>query len=125
MQPLPAPSMIDPKKGIARLKEVLCLRDERDLIVIVGWALAALASRSPFTVLVFLGEPGSTKTSAAFVARSLVDPNAAPLRAKPKDLHEVFVSAVHSRVVAYNNLSHVPDWLSDGICVVSECARKK
>jgi hypothetical protein len=120
MQPLPAPSMIDPKKGIARLKEVLCLRDERDLIVIVGWVLAALAGRSPFTVLVFLGEPGSTKTSAAFVARSLVDPNAAPLRAKPKDLHEVFVSAVHSRVVAYNNLSHVPDWLSDAICVVSE-----
>jgi hypothetical protein len=29
MQPLPAPSTIDPKKGIARLKEVLCLRDER------------------------------------------------------------------------------------------------
>ena len=120
MQPLPAPSMIDPKKGIARLKEVLCLRDERDLIVIVAWELAALAGRPPFTVLVFLGEPGSTKTSAAFVARSLVDPNAAPLRAKPKDLHEVFVAAVHSRVVAYNNLSHVPDWLSDGICVVSE-----
>ena len=120
MQPLPAPSMIDPKKGIARLKEVLCLRDERDLVVIVAWELAALAGRPPFTVLVFLGEPGSTKTSAAFVARSLVDPNAAPLRAKPKDLHEVFVAAVHSRVVAYNNLSHVPDWLSDGICVVSE-----
>ena len=120
MQPLPAPSMIDPKKGIARLKEVLCLRDERDLVVIVAWELAALAGRPPFTVLVFLGEPGSTKTSAAFVARSLVDPNAAPLRAKPKDPHEVFVAAVHSRVVAYNNLSHVPDWLSDGICIVSE-----
>src|ERR1700722_7327288 len=120
MQPLPAPSMIDPKKGIARLKEVLCLRDERDLVVIVAWELAALAGRPPFTVLVFLGEPGSTKTSAAFVARSLVDPNAAPLRAKPKDPHEVFVAAVHSRVVAYNNLSHMPDWLSDGICVVTE-----
>jgi hypothetical protein len=120
MQPLPEPSVIDPKKGIARLKEVLCLRDERDLIVIVAWELAALAGRPPFTVLVFLGEPGSTKTSAAFAARSLVDPNAAPLRSKPKDLHEVFVAAVHSRVVAYNNLSHVPDWLSDGICVVSE-----
>ena len=104
MQPLPAPSMINPKKGIARLKEVLCLRDERDLVVIVAWELAALAGRPPFTVLVFLGEPGSTKTSAAFVARSLVDPNAAPLRAKPKDPHEIFVAAVHSRVVAYNNL---------------------
>jgi hypothetical protein len=120
MQALPAPSIIDPKRGIARLKEVLCLPDERDLIVIVAWELAALACRPPFTVLVFLSEPGSTKTSAAFVARSLIDPNAAPLRAKPKDLHEIFVAAVHSRVVAYNNLSHVPDWLSDAICVVSE-----
>jgi hypothetical protein len=50
----------------------------------------------------------------------LIDPNAGPLRAKPKDLHEVFVAAVHSRIVAYNNLSHMPDWLSDGICVVTE-----
>src|ERR1700722_1357126 len=39
MQPLPAPSIIDPKKGIARLKEVLCLRDERDFVVIVAWEL--------------------------------------------------------------------------------------
>jgi Toprim domain len=120
MQPLPTPSLIDPKQGIARLKEVLCLRDERDLLVIVAWELAALASRPPFTVLVFVGEPGSTKSSAAFAARSLIDPNAGPLRAKPKDLHEVFVAAVHSRFVAYNNLSHMPDWLSDGICVVTE-----
>ena len=30
------------------------------------------------------------------------------------------MAAVHSRIVAYNNLSHMPDWLSDGICVVTE-----
>ena len=61
MLPLPTPSMIDPKKGIARLKEVLCLRDERDLVVIVAWALAALAGRSPFTVLVFLASRAPRK----------------------------------------------------------------
>jgi putative DNA primase/helicase len=120
MLPLPTPSTVAPKHGIERLTEVLRLRDERDLVVVTAWALAALANRSPFTVIVFLGEPGSTKTSAAFVVRSLVDPNVSPLRARPKDLHEVFVAAAHSRVVAYNNLSHLPDWLSDGICVVSE-----
>jgi putative DNA primase/helicase len=120
MLPLPMPSTIDPKKGVARLKEVLRLRDERDLVLIIAWALAALAGRSPYTVLVFAGEPGATKTSAAFVVRSLVDPNIAPLRSKPKDVHEVFVAASHSLVVGYNNLSHVPDWLSDAICVVSE-----
>ena len=120
MLPLPMPSSIDPKKGVARLKEVLRLRDEGDLVMVVAWALAALAGRSPYTVLVFIGEPGSTKTSSAFAVRSLVDPNASPLRSKPKDVHEVYVAASHSLVVAYNNLSHLPDWLSDAICTVSE-----
>ena len=120
MLPLPMPSAVVPKEGIKRLNEVLRLKDEGDLVLIVHWALAALASRSPFTVLCFAGEPGATKTSAAFVVRSMVDPNVAPMRSRPKDVHEVFVAAAHSLVVGYNNLSHVPDWLSDAICVISE-----
>jgi hypothetical protein len=120
MLPLPLPSPIDPKKGVERLKEVLRLRDEGDHVMVVAWALAALAGRSPYTVLVFIGEPGSTKTSSAFAVRSLIDPNASPLRSKPRDVHEVYVAAAHSLVVAYNNLSHLPDWLSDAICTVSE-----
>jgi hypothetical protein len=71
-------------------------------------------------VLSFLGEPGATKTSAAYAVRSIIDPNASPLRTKPKDPHDVFVAATHSLVVGYNNLSGLPDWLSDTICVVSE-----
>jgi hypothetical protein len=51
---------------------------------------------------------------------SIIDPNASPLRAKPKDPHDVFVAATHSLIVGYNNLSNLPDWLSDTICVVSE-----
>jgi hypothetical protein len=117
MLPLPAPSTVDPRKGIARLEEVLRLRDKRDFVVIVPWLLAALAGRSPYAVL---GEPGATKTSAAYAIRSIVDPNASPLRTRPKEPHEVFVAATHSLIVGYNNLSAMPDWLSDTICVVSE-----
>ena len=120
MLALPSPSKIDPKKGIERLREVLRLRDKRDFVVIVAWLLAALAGRSPYAVLVFLGEPGATKTSAAYAVRSIIDPNSSPLRAKPKDPHDVFVAATHSLIVGYNNLSSLPDWLSDTICVVSE-----
>jgi hypothetical protein len=120
MQELPAPLHIDPKKGIERLREVLRLRDKRDFVVIVAWLLAALAGRPPYAVLSFLGEPGATKTSAAYAVRSIIDPNASPLRTKPKDPHDVFVAATHSLVVGYNNLSSLPDWLSDTICVVSE-----
>jgi hypothetical protein len=120
MLPLPTPSTVDPRKWIARLREVLSLRDGRDSVVIVAWLLAALAGRSPYAVIVFLGEQGATKTSAAYAVRSTIDPNASPLRAKPKDPHDVFVAAAHSLVVGYNNLSSLPDWLSDTLCVVSE-----
>jgi hypothetical protein len=120
MLALPSPSKIDPKKGIQRLHEVLRLRDKRDFVVIAAWLLAALAGRSPYSVLSFLGEPGATKTSAAYAVRSIIDPNASPLRTKPRDPHDVFVAATHSLVVGYNNLSGLPDWLSDTICVVSE-----
>ena len=120
MLALPSPSTIDPKKGIERLREVLRLRDKRDFVVILAWLLAALAGRSPYAVLAFLGEPGSAKTSAAYAVRSIIDPNASPLRTKPKDPHDVFVAATHSLIVGYNNLSSLPDWLSDTMCVVSE-----
>src|SRR5262249_54555964 len=72
MLALPAPSTIDPRKGIERLREVLRLRDKRDSVVIVAWLLAALAGRSPYSVIIFLGEPGATKTSAAYAVRSII-----------------------------------------------------
>jgi hypothetical protein len=120
MLPLPTPSKIEPKEGIERLSEVLRLRDPRDFVVIAAWLLAALAGRAPYAIIIFLGEPGATKTSAAYAVRSIIDPNASPLRAKPKEPHDVFVAATHSLIVGYNNLSTMPDWLSDTICVVSE-----
>jgi hypothetical protein len=39
---------------------------------------------------------------------------------RPKEPHEVFVAATHSLITGYNNLSTMPEWLSDTICVVSE-----
>ena len=120
MLPLPAPSRIEPRKGIEKLRELLRLRDPRDFVIIVAWLLAALASRGPFTVIIFLGEPGATKSSTAYAVRSIVDPNASPLRLKPREPRDVFIAANYGLVVAYNNLSNLPEWLSDTLCVVSE-----
>jgi hypothetical protein len=120
MLPLPAPATIDPMKGIEKLRELLRLRDARDFVIIVAWLLAALASRGPFTVIIFLGEPGATKSSTAYAVRSIVDPNTSPLRLKPREPRDVFIAANHGHIVAYNNLSGIPEWLSDTICVVSE-----
>lgn len=81
--------------------------------------IAALRSRGPYPILVFSGEQGTGKSTISRLVRSLVDPNAAPIRAVPKDDRDLVVGAVNSHVLALDNLSSVPSWLSDALCRLS------
>jgi hypothetical protein len=46
----------------------------------------------------------------------LVDPNSAPLRSEPRDARDLIIAANNSWVLAFDNLSHLPAWLSDALC---------
>jgi hypothetical protein len=48
--------------------------------------------------------------------RALIDPNSVPSRALPRSEHDVFIAARNSHVLAYDNASGLPDWLSDAFC---------
>src|SRR5207249_5626813 len=50
------------------------------------------------------------------VLRRLVDPSTVDLRRPPRSEHDLAVAAGNSYVVAYDNLSGLPDWLSDALC---------
>ena len=50
------------------------------------------------------------------MVRALIDPNTAPLRAAPRDGRDLIIAATNGWVIALDNLSTVPDWLSDAIC---------
>jgi len=65
------------------------------------------------------GEQGSCKSSASAVLRNLVDPNAASLRSGPRDERDLFIAANNSWVITLDNLSHLPDWLSDALCRIA------
>jgi len=41
------------------------------------------------------------------------------LRRPPRDERDLFVAALNSHVLAFDNLSGLPDWLSDALCVLS------
>jgi hypothetical protein len=120
MLALPEPKQGDPKKGIERLRSMMRVRALDDFVVIVGFLLDALGGRGPHPVLIFTGEPGATKTTHAKMARLLTDPNTSLVRSPPKELRDVYISAVKGAVLAYNNLSSLPEWLSDALCVVTE-----
>ena len=91
-----------------------------DFVIIVGFLLDALGGRGPHPVLIFTGEPGATKTTHAKMARLLTDPNTSPVRSPPKELRDVYIAATKGAVLAYDNLSSLPDWLSDALCVITE-----
>ena len=56
------------------------------------------------------------KTVLSRMVKALVDPNVAPVRALPRDERELFISASNGHVLAFDNLSGLPAWLSDTLC---------
>jgi len=102
-------------KSLEQLRELLNVKPEHWQIV-VGWMVAVLLDGGPVPVLLFTGEQGTGKTSTARVISNLLDPSPAPVIAPPRDDHQWAVIAAARRVVCIDNLSTVPDWLSDALC---------
>ena len=48
--------------------------------------------------------------------KALVDPNVAPVRALPREQRELMIAANNGHVLAFDNLSGLPPWLSDALC---------
>ena len=75
-----------------------------------------LRNRGPYPVLVLSGERGSAKSTFSAVLRSLLDPNTAPLRALPREDRDLFIAANNGHVLAFDNVSRLPAWISDTLC---------
>lgn len=111
--PLPVPS------AASLSKMLLSLINVSDPTLLIAWLLGALRGRKPYPIMSINGEHGSSKTSACRSLRRLIDPNTADLRLTPKEPRDLMIAALNSHVIAYDNLSVVPDWLSDALCVLS------
>jgi hypothetical protein len=48
--------------------------------------------------------------------KALIDPNVAPVRSLARDERELMIAANNSHVLAFDNLSGMPPWLSDALC---------
>jgi hypothetical protein len=87
-----------------------------DFPLVVSFLMAALRGRGPYPIIVLLGEAGAAKSTLLRLLKSLVDPTKAPLRALPRENRDLFIAATNSYLIAFDNLSDLPDWLSDAFC---------
>ncbi|QGF22436.1 hypothetical protein [Raineyella fluvialis] len=90
---------------------------EADRVLVLGWLVAALlAPQVPHAILALFGEQGTGKSVATKFLVRLVDPSPVELRRPPRDEAVWPTTASGSWVVALDNLSAIPPWLSDTLC---------
>ena len=116
MGALPEP---EPGGALADLRTFLNVEHDDDLVLIVAWLVGALHDTGPYPVLVLCGEQGSAKSTAARVLRRLLDPNSTPVRSLPREERDLAIAARNGWLVALDNVSTLPDWLSDGLCRIA------
>ncbi len=92
---------------------------EKNLTLIKAWLVNCFRPDYPFPILKFDGEQGTAKTTATKVCRELVDPSLAPFRSAPRDERDLIIAATNAWICAFDNLSNVPNTLSDGFCRLS------
>jgi hypothetical protein len=113
MLPLPVPER---GGSIEALRSFLNVSNRNDFVLIVAWLLAALRSGGPYPLLAISGEQGSAKTVLSRLLKPLIDPNAAAVRALPREERELMIAANNGHLLAFDNLSGLPPWLSDALC---------
>jgi len=113
MLPLPIP---EHGGSIEVLRPFVNISNESDFVLIIAWLLAALRAIGPYPLLAISGEQGSAKTVLSKLLRALIDPNVAPVRALPREERELMIAANNGHLLAFDNLSGVPPWLSDALC---------
>jgi hypothetical protein len=107
----------EPRRGesLDLLRRHVNVQDD-DFVLLAMWLVAALRASGPYPILALTGEQGSAKSTLARVARVLVDPHVSPLRSEPREARDLMIAARNSWIVAIDNISAIPSWLSDSLC---------
>jgi hypothetical protein len=116
MRPLPAP---EAGGSVMALRQFLNVGSDANFVLAVSVLLASMRPCGPYPVLALSGEQGSAKSTFTRIFRALIDPNTAGLRALPREDRDLFIAANNGHVLAFDNVSGLPAWISDAICRIA------
>ena len=98
------------------LRQFINIKKAGDFALLGAYVVAALRDRGPYPILALRGEEGTGKSTLVRIIRSLVDPNRVPLRPLPREERDLYITARNGHVLAFDNVSTLPPWLSDSLC---------
>jgi hypothetical protein len=112
MRPLPLPNL---DGTLDELKDFININDY-DWPLVVAWMTQAFRPRGPYPILCLHGAYGTAKTTTARRIQGTIDPNAGEALSPPEDAKALVLHALHRWVLFYDNLSWLPQEVSDGLC---------
>lgn len=117
VRPLPRPDRT-PGGWRADIEEFAALLPftAETLPLAVGWLLAALRPGIPRPVAYLTGEQGTGKSTSGQMLAGVIEGARAPLRQAPDNLRDLGPTTAAGWVLALDNLSGMPGWLSDALC---------
>lgn len=115
MKPLPVPN----EKGSLRSLWQLLNVSNNDRVFILAFIFECWRNNTMFPILELIGEQGTAKSYIQSVLREFIDPNKVSLRAAPKTVEDLFVSASQNWLASYNNLSYLKSEMQDAFCTLS------
>lgn len=110
--PLPVPVRGGPVDLVRRSLNV----SDAGWPLLLAWIISAFVPDIEHPILLIGGQQDAGKSTTAKFIAGLIDPSNAELRTAPGNLEDWAVSAVGSWVVPIDNISKIPDWLSDACC---------
>ena len=105
--------------SIEELRSFVNVASATDFCLVGTWELQALRERGPYAALVIMAEQGAAKTTMAKVLRRLCDPNVSDVRRPPRDTDDLMIAATNGHIVAFDNLSRLPEALSDNLSMLA------
>jgi hypothetical protein len=108
--------------SVEELRQLLTLGEDSEeaWTLVLAWLVQSLSPNGQqYPILILLGGHGTAKSTTLEMLRELVDPAVVPHEHSYKDARELYIECVASWVLAMDNLSSLPDWLSDNLCRLS------
>jgi len=115
MRSLPIPNKNGSLKALWELLNI----QKKDKIFILNFIFECWRNDTEFPILELIGEQGTAKSTTQSILRKFIDPNKVALRAAPKNIEDLFVSASQNWLASYNNLSYLKPDMQDAFCILS------
>ncbi len=90
--------------------------DEDNKLLLKCYIISLFYPEIPKPVLMLHGEQGSAKSTLQELIKMLVDPSSIRTLTFPRDINELVQKLSHNYVAYFDNVSLIPDWISDELC---------